>query len=55
MAENVTNGSGENRNGRAAIDTMVRDLKSSGMPVKKAEQIARETALRYDRGRGARR
>lgn len=55
MAENTTQGSGEHPNGRKAIDTMVRDLRNSGVPSGKAEKMARETALRHDRGQGARR
>jgi len=51
----TTQGSGEHPNGRKAMDTMVRDLRQSGVSSRQAEKIARDTALRHDRGQGAKR
>lgn len=44
-------GSGEHPNGRRAMDDVQRRLQSDGVPAKRAEQIARQTALREDRKR----
>jgi hypothetical protein len=52
--ENTTNGSGEHREGRRAMEELQRDLRNQGVDPRKAERIARDTARRMDRkGYGA--
>lgn len=45
---------GEKPGVREAIDRMKGQLRDSGVPERKAEQIARDSARRYDVGLGAR-
>ena len=39
---------GEHQNGRRAMEDLQRRLRDSGMPSRKAEETARETARRMD-------
>jgi hypothetical protein len=46
--------SGEDPKVRPAMDSMKKQLRDSGVPEKKAEQIVQQSARRYDTGQGAR-